>query len=190
MGGLLALAKDECHAAPVHLLGPDGSYNTWYLERYLPGIPVDLVCVAGRIQGVVSRDGLGLSDLPSHRFVNRQKGSGTRMLLDHLLREQGIAPETIRGYDRELTTHLAVALAVKAGEADCGVCVYSAAQALGLAFVPVGQERYELAIRREGMDDPRLEALIGAIRSPSFRDRLAAMGGYDTTLTGERRGVP
>lgn len=190
LAGLLALGRGECHAAPMHLLGPDGTYNTWYLERYLPGTAVDLVCVAGREQGVVSRDGLGFEDIPAHRFVNRQKGSGTRMLLDHLLKERGIRTETIRGYDRELTTHLAVALAVKAGEADCGICVYSAARALGLKFVPVGQERYELAIHRETIADPRIGALITAIRSPAFTDRLAAMGGYDTTLTGGQRGLP
>jgi putative molybdopterin biosynthesis protein len=138
----------------------------------------------------VSREGLGLEDLPSHRFVNRQKGSGTRMLLDHLLKERGIPPASIRGYEREMTTHLAVALAVKSGEADCGICVYSAAKALGLAFVPIGQERYELAIRRDQMPDARIRALIDAIRSPSFRERLAAMGGYDTALTGVQRGLP
>ncbi|MDD1651412.1 MAG: molybdopterin biosynthesis protein [Methanomicrobiales archaeon] len=190
LAGLLALSRGECHAAPTHLLGPDGSYNTWYLERYLPGTAVDLVCVAGREQGVVSRDGLTLDDLPSHRFVNRQKGSGTRMLLDYLLAERGISPASLRGYDREMTTHLAVALAVKSGEADCGICVYSAAKALGLAFVPVGQERYELAIRREQMTDPRIQALVTALGSPAFRDRLTAMGGYDTTLTGVQRGQP
>jgi len=190
LAGLLALSRGECHAAPTHLLGPDGSYNTWYLERYLPGIAVDLVCVAGREQGVVSRDGLGLGDLPSHRFVNRQKGSGTRMLVDHLLKEKGISPASIRGYDREMTTHLAVALAVKSGEADCGICVYSAAKALDLAFVPVGQERYELAIRREQLPDARIRALVAALRSPAFRERLTAMGGYDTTLTGVQRGLP
>ncbi|MDD1660066.1 MAG: molybdopterin biosynthesis protein [Methanomicrobiales archaeon] len=190
LAGLLALGRGECHAAPMHLLGPDGTYNTWYLDRYLPGTDVDLVCVAGREQGVVSRDGLDLADIPSHRFVNRQKGSGTRMLLDHLLAEKGISPASLPGYDRELTTHLAVALAVKSGEADCGICVYSAAKALGLAFVPVGQERYELAVRREHMADARVRALVGAIRSPAFRDRLAAMGGYDTALTGVQRGSP
>jgi putative molybdopterin biosynthesis protein len=190
LAGLLALGRGECHAAPTHLLGPDGGYNTWYLERYLPGIAVDLVCLAGREQGVVSRDGLGLDDIPSHRFVNRQQGSGTRMLLDHLLAEKGISPASIPGYDREMTTHLAVALAVKSGEADCGICVYSAAKALGLAFVPIGQERYELAIRREHMPDPRIAALVAAIRSPAFRDRLTAMGGYDTALTGVQRGLP
>ena len=190
LAGLLALGRGECHAAPTHLLGPDGSYNTWYLERYLPGIAVDLVCLAGREQGVVSRDGLDLDDIPSHRFVNRQQGSGTRMLLDHLLAEKGISPASIPGYDREMTTHLAVALAVKSGEADCGICVYSAAKALGLAFVPIGQERYELAIRREHMPDPRIAGLVAAIRSQAFRDRLTAMGGYDTALTGVQRGLP
>ena len=189
MGGILALAKYECHAAPTHLLAPDGSYNTEYLEKYLPGIKVDLVCVAGRQQGIVSRDGLALRDLRNHTFINRQRGSGTRMLLDYELARAGIDPGSIRGYEREATTHIAVALAVKSGEADAGMCVYSAARALDLPFVPVAQERYELAIRREHVADPRVAALVRAIGSGEFREILTRLGGYDTTETGSARSV-
>jgi len=189
MGGIIALIKDECHAAPTHLLSEDGTYNTEYLQKYLPGTAVDLICVAGRQQGVVSREGLSLADLPGRAFINRQKGSGTRMLLDYQLKSAGINPSAIPGYEREVTTHIAVALAVKSGEADAGLCVYSAAKALGLPFVPVAQERYELAIRREHADDPRVRALIGAIRSPAFKTILARLGGYDTTETGILRTV-
>ncbi len=187
MGGILALRKDECHAAPTHLLADDGSYNVPYLEKFLPGIDVDLVCIAERQQGVVSQDGLSFEDLPGHTFINRQKGSGTRMLLDHELKKAGIDPTMIPGYEREVTTHIAVALAVKSGEADAGMCVYSAAKALGLPFVPVAQERYELALRREHAGDPRLVALIEAIRSPAFKKILERLGGYDTTETGTIR---
>jgi putative molybdopterin biosynthesis protein len=187
MGGILALRKDECHAAPTHLLADDGSYNTRYLRKYLPDTNVDLLCVAGRQQGIVSREGLALADLPGRSFINRQKGSGTRMLLDHELKKAGIDPSTIPGYEREVTTHIAVALAVKSSEADAGMCVYSAAKALGLPFVPVADERYELAFRREHADDPRLAALIEAIRSPGFRDILARLGGYETAETGQLR---
>ncbi|NYT06774.1 MAG: molybdopterin biosynthesis protein, partial [Methanomicrobiales archaeon] len=148
MGGILALKRESCHASPMHLLSPDdGEYNIPYLQKYLPGEEVTLVCIAEREQGIVSRDRLSLADLPGHSFVNRQKGSGTRLLLDYRLREMGVAPDSIPGYDRELTTHIGVALAVKTGEAEAGMCVYSAAQALGLPFVPVGTERYELAFR-------------------------------------------
>jgi putative molybdopterin biosynthesis protein len=189
MGGILALKKDECHAAPTHLLADDGSYNTVYLRKYLPGTDIDLLCVAGRQQGIVSRDGIGLSDIPGRTFINRQNGSGTRILLDYELKKTGIDPSSIPGYEREVTTHIAVALAVKSGEADAGMCVYSAAKALGLPFVPVAQERYEIAIRREYLDDPRLIALVEAIRSREFRAVLDRLGGYDTTETGLQRTV-
>ncbi len=189
MGGILALKKDECHAAPTHLLSPDGSYNTEYLKKYLPGAEIDLVCVAGRQQGIVSRDGITFHDLPKHSFINRQRGSGTRMLLDFELAKAKIDPAAIQGYDREATTHIAVALAVKSGEADAGMCVYSAARALDLPFVAVAQERYELAIRREHAGDPRVSALVLAIGSAGFREILNRLGGYDTTGTGSTRRV-
>jgi putative molybdopterin biosynthesis protein len=189
MGGILALKKDECHAAPTHLLADDGSYNTPFLEKYLPGTDVDLICIAQRQQGIVSREGLGFKDIPGHQFINRQKGSGTRMLLDYELKKAGISRATIPGYEREVTTHIAVALAVKSGEADAGMCVYSAAKALGLPFVPVAQERYELAFRREHAEDRRLKNLITAIRSPAFRDTLVRLGGYETAETGQLRTV-
>ena len=189
MGGILALKKDECHAAPTHLLSDDGSYNTEYIRKFLPGIEVVLVSVAGRLQGVVSREGLKFSDLPDHTFINRQKGSGTRMLLDHELKKAGIASVAIKGYDREATTHTAVALAVKSGEADAGICVYSAAKALSLAFVPIAQEQYEIAIRKENIRDPRVAALITAVGSDEFKEILLQLGGYDTRIAGAQRTV-
>nr|WP_321351095.1 molybdopterin biosynthesis protein [uncultured Methanoregula sp.] len=189
MGGILALKKDDCHAAPTHLLAEDGSYNTAFLQKYLPQTKIDLICVAGRQQGVVSRTGLALAELPGRAFVNRQRGSGTRMLLDFELKKAGIDPGSIPGYEREVTTHIAVALAVKSGEAEAGLCVYSAAKALNLPFVPVSQERYEIAIRHEHAGDPRVRALIRAIRSARFREILKNLGGYDTTETGTLREV-
>ncbi len=190
MGGLIALKRNDCHAAPIHLLAPNGDYNIPFLEKYMPREEISLVCVAGREQGIVSREGLSIEDLPERSFINRQKGSGTRMLLDHELQLRGIPKDDILGYDREATTHIGVALAVKTGEADAGLCVYSAAQALGLPFVPVAQERYEIAIRREHMEDPRIQALVGAIRSPGFKEVLKKLGGYDDSITGVLRQVP
>lgn len=184
MGGILALRKNECHGAPTHLLSDDGTYNTEYCRKYLPGTGTNLLCIAERQQGVVSRDGLSFKDLPGRQFINRQKGSGTRMLLDHELKKAGIDPALIPGYEREVTTHIAVALAVKSGEADAGLCVYSAAKALGLPFVPVASERYELAFRQENADDPRLATLIEAVRSPAFAEILSRLGGYVTKDTG------
>ncbi len=190
MGGVLPIKRPDCHAAPMHLLSPDGEYNIPFIRRYLPGGEITLITVADREQGVVSREGLSLEDLPGHSFVNRQKGSGTRILLDYELQKRGIDPQTIPGYDREVTTHTAVAVAVRSGEVDAGMCVYSAAKAYGLAFMPVASERYELAVRRENLEDPRITALLDAVRSERFRGILNALGGYDTRLTGTLRQVP
>ena len=190
MGGIIALMNDECHAAPMHLLAKDGSFNIPYLEKHMPGKAIVLVCVAERQQGVISREGLGFDDLTHHIYVNRQKGAGTRILLDFELQKRGIDPLDIRGYDREVTTHLAVALAVKSGEADAGIGVFSAAQALHLRFVPVATERYELAIRASHMADPRVKALVETINSPDFKAVLEQLGGYDTKETGVQRTLP
>jgi molybdenum cofactor synthesis domain-containing protein len=190
MGGLLALKKRVCHGAPIHLLADDGTYNTPYLARYLPGEELVLLCLAGREQGIISRGSLAIGDLPGARFANRQKGSGTRILLDHLLKEKGISPAYIPGYDRELTTHLAVALAVKTGEADAGLGVYSAAKAFGLSFTPVAREPYELVFPAETWEDPRVQALASAVTSPPFREALEGLGGYDLGMSGRLRRVP
>lgn len=191
MGGLIALKKGECHAAPMHLLAPDGSYNTGYLSRYMPGEELVLLGVAGRQQGVVSAEGMDLSDLPGHWFANRQRGSGTRMLLDHLLEKERIDPADIPGFDREYTTHLAVALAVKTGEAEAGICVYSAAHALDLPFVPIGTERYELVMKREVLEaDDRVGELCRIVSSEEFKTVLERLGGYDTDITGVLRALP
>jgi len=190
MGGILALKKNECHAAPVHLLAENGDYNIPFLKKYLPGEDLVLLCVAERQQGIISKTGIGFDEIPAHRFINRQRGSGTRMLLDHELKLRGISPAVVRGYEREVTTHLAVALAVKSGEADAGLCVYSAAKALGLRFIPVASERYEIALRSGHLDDPRVSALCDTIVSPAFREILDRLGGYDTQETGVRRVLP
>jgi putative molybdopterin biosynthesis protein len=174
----------------MHLLADDGDYNIPYLHKYLPGEEVVLICVTERQQGIVSKDGIGFDALSNHTFVNRQRGSGTRMLLDHLLRKDRIDPSEIRGYEREVTTHLAVALAVKSGEADAGMCVYSAAKALGLRFIQVASERYEIAIRSEHLEDPRVSELCDTLVSPAFKESLDRLGGYDTRETGVRRELP
>jgi putative molybdopterin biosynthesis protein len=174
----------------MHLLAPDGSYNIPYLEKYLPGEELILLCIAEREQGVISREGLHLHDLVGGpRFVNRQKGSGTRMLLDHLLAKEGIDPASISGYNREVTTHLAVALAVKNGEADAGIGVYSAAKAYDLAFSSLGTERYEVVTRRDRCEDRRMRLLFRTVASGEFRKVLRDLGGYDVTETGVKRTV-
>jgi putative molybdopterin biosynthesis protein len=190
MGGLMALKKGDCHAAPMHLLCDSGDYNTCYLEKYLPREDLVILTVAGREQGIVSKDGTGIDGLKGRQFINRQKGSGTRILLDYELKKRGIDPASIPGYDREVTTHSAVGLAVKTGEADAGMCVYSAAKTLGLKFVPVGNERYEIVVRKEHLSDPRVTALFETVSSPEFIGTLDRLGGYDTSETGHRRQLP
>jgi len=190
MGGIFALKKRECHVATMHLLAPDGSYNIYYLRKYLPNDKLALLCIAERQQGVVSMKEISFNEIPNYRFVNRQKGSGTRMLFDHHLQLQGIDPMSIHGYDRELTTHLAVALAVKTGEADAGICIYSAAKALGLSFIPLATEQYELVVHKEMLDDTRVQHLFDCVGSDKFKTILRDLGGYDTKKTGQYRFLP
>lgn len=189
IGGIVSLMNNECHAAPMHLLAKDGTYNGPFLVKYMPGQEIDLVCVAGREQGIISKDGIGFDELADGTFVNRQKGAGTRLLFDSELQKRGIDPMDIQGYTREVTTHLAVALAVKNGEADAGMGVYSAAKALSLRFVPVAQEQYEIALRAAHRNDSRVLALIETIKSPEFRAVLDRLGGYDTKNTGTLRTI-
>lgn len=185
MGGLRTIRQRDCHLAPMHLLSADGDYNREYLKKYLPDTEMILICVAEREQGVVSRDGLAFPDITSHSFINRQRGSGTRMLLDHLLAENGISPEAIEGYDREVTTHLGVCLSVLNGEADMGVAVYSAAHAYELSFTPIGTERYELVTTREIFEtDPRVRSIAETLGSEGFKEILNKLGGYRTAESG------
>jgi len=191
MGGILALKQGACHAAPMHLLGEDGEYNLSYLQRYLPDEQLSLICVAEREQGVISRDGIVFDDLPGVRIINRQRGSGTRVLFDHLLRERQIDASSITGYDHEATTHLAVALSVSAGECDAGIGVFSAAKALGLSFEPIGTERYEIVCPTEELEEnERVATLFRTIASERFKECLERLGGYRTDETGTIRTVP
>ena len=191
MGGVLSLKQDTCHVAPMHLLADDGTYNTRYLEKYLPGTPLTLICGAEREQGIIAPEPITFDELPGKRFINRQKGSGTRILFDHLLKEKGTDPATIEGYDHEATTHLAVALAVRSGEAEAGIGVYSAAKALGLAFTPIGTERYELVTRTTTYETmPEVRMLFDTVASDDFKETLHRLGGYRTEETGIIRRIP
>jgi len=188
MGGILTLKRGYCHLAPMHLLADDGDYNIPYLQKYFPQEELILICVAERVQGVVSRESLGFEAITTHRFINRQRGSGTRMLLDHILKQKGIDTDQINGYDREATTHLGVCLAVKTGDADLGMAVYSAAHSFSLSFIPVGLERYELVTTREMFEsDIRIRAIADLIKTPDFVNILTRLGGYETGKTGEIR---
>ncbi len=192
LGGLLALRRGECHMAGTHLLDEEtGTYNVPYLQRYLPNMDVVLVTLVYRQQGLMVRPGnpkniRAVEDLtrPDVTFVNRQKGAGTRVLLDLALREKGIDPALIKGYDREEYTHTQVAAAVKSGTADAGLGIMAAARALGLDFIPWREERYDLAIPAEHLDHPGVKAVLDIIRSDLFKERVAAMGGYDARDSG------
>lgn len=197
LGGLMAVRRGEAHLAGSHLLDEQtGDYNLSYVRRYVPGRRVVLVTLAHRQQGLMVAPGnprglQGIQDLARDdvAFVNRQRGAGTRILLDFLLRQEGLSARDIRGYDREEYTHTAVAAAVAGGTADAGLGILAAARALGLDFVPVTEERYELVIPAEHYEHQGVQRLLEVIRSPAFQDEVLAMGGYDIRETGRERWV-
>jgi len=192
LAGILSLRKGEAHFAGIHLLDPEtGDYNRFYLQRFIPGREIALMNLVYRTQVFIVPKGnpLNLKKLedltkPGVRFINRQGGSGTRVLLDYLLQKQGLSKEQILGYEREEFTHLAVAVAVASGAADVGLGIQSAAEALGLDYVLVGEERYDLAIPREFLEEPRMKAMIAVVRSKEFQEDVLALGGYDVRETG------
>lgn len=193
LGGLLALGRGDAHLAGSHLLDPlTGEYNISYIEKYLPGLPVVLMTFVEREQGLIIAPGnpksiAGLADLARGdvRYVNRQRGAGTRVLLDYHLEKLGIAPESVQGYAREEYTHLAVAVAVQSGAADCGLGIAAAARALELDFVPFEKERYDLVIPRVHFESDLLRPLLDLVSGPELRRVVAGLAGYDVTHMGE-----
>lgn len=193
LGGLLALDRGECHLAGCHLLDEEtGEYNTTWIRRHVTRVAVVQIHLAVRSQGLIVRPGesnrfANLAELAAKggMFINRQRGSGTRQLLDQMLRKQAIPPASIRGYDREAYTHLAVAAAVKSGAADAGLGVLAAARALDLDFIPLAGERYDLVIREDQLKTPGLAALLQVLHSHRFRERVSSLGGYNPQDMGE-----
>ncbi|MFQ5880892.1 MAG: molybdopterin biosynthesis protein [Candidatus Methylomirabilales bacterium] len=192
LAGLLALKRGEAHMAGSHLLDEEtGEYNLPYVERLLPGEKVVVLTLVHRDQGLILPKGnpkkiTTLQDLTREdlAFINRQKGAGTRMLLDYKLKELEIDPMTITGYEREEFTHLAVAAAVKGGVADVGLGILAAARALDLEFVPLLKERYDLMIPEAHYRSPLLKPLLDLINSEDFKKEVEALGGYDLSETG------
>ena len=185
-GGLLALRRGEAHLAGIHLLDEaSGTYNVPAVAKnFQPG---EVVLVEGvyRQQGLMVAAGnplqlSGLADLarPGIRYVNRQKGAGTRLLLDYQLRLLGLAPDQIAGYTREELTHTAVAAQIRSGSADAGLGILAAARIFGLDFIPVAEERYDFLILASAFETPAVQHFLAILRSPSFRDRLERLGGY------------
>ncbi len=193
LGGLIALQRGEAHLSGSHLLDEEsGEYNVTYVRRYLAGRPILLVNLAYREQGLIVPRGNpkrigGLEDLlrPDVQFVNRQKGAGTRVLLDYRLKQMGVDPLQINGYTREEFTHLMVAASVAGGTADTGLGILAAARALRLDFVPLLKERYDLVVPREHYESELLRPLLEIVRGPDFRRQVEALGGYDTSQMGE-----
>jgi putative molybdopterin biosynthesis protein len=194
MGGLIAVRDGLCHLAGSHLLDPDsGEYTLPYLDRLLPGRATAVIRLVHREQGLLVAPGNpldlhGVADLarPGLRYVNRQRGAGTRVLLDFELAREGIDPAKISGYTREEPTHLAVAAAIVAGRADCGMGIRAAARAFELDFVPVTSEPYDLVLESDSVESPLLEPLWRLLESPDFRASVEQLGGYDTREMGRR----
>lgn len=190
MGGLMALRREEAHLAPVHMLDEvTGSYNVPYIKKMFRQ-PMALIKGVGRVQGIMVKKGnpLGIhavEDLKGIRFVNRQRGAGTRMLFDFKLKELGIASEEINGYDREAATHMAVAALVGSESADAGMGIRSAALAMNLDFIPVGEEEYDFAIPQEYLTLSHVQAFIEILKSEEFHQKLEELGGYTWERAGE-----
>ena len=195
MGGIMAVKRGETHIAGVHLLNEaDGVYNTAFIRKYFPQGGVRLVECVGRTQGLMLQKGnpkniQGISDLtqPGVRYVNRQKGSGTRILIDYLCRKGGIAADSIYGYDREEFTHTSVAAQIASDTADAGMGIFSAAKLYDLDFLPICMEQYDLLIPDEAWDTELVQRLIGILKSDAFWKRLEALGGYELHHPGEVR---
>jgi len=193
LGGLIALKKGTCHIAGSHLLDAEtGQYNISYIKRYLKGVRISLFHLVLRDQGLIVAKGnpkgiKGVEDLAGSDivFVNRQAGSGTRVLFDYNLGQLGIEPKAIKGYDHDEFTHMAVAVDVLSGAADCGMGIFAAARALDLDFVPMVREQYDLVIPSAMVELPNIKVVLDTIRSRHFRERVAALGGYDPSKSGE-----
>lgn len=193
MGGIMALKRGETHIAPIHLLDTNtGEYNISYAKRYLPNKKLALIKGVKRIQGFMvpkgnPKDIKDFKDLTRKDiiFVNRQRGAGTRILVDYQLEKFGINGDEIVGYDREMTTHMAVAAAITSGTADVGVGVYSAAKAMDLDFIPIGEEHYDFLILVEYLENELTNAFLEVIRFQDFKEELLTMGGYGVEGIGD-----
>ncbi|MEW6162089.1 MAG: molybdopterin biosynthesis protein [Nitrospirota bacterium] len=194
VGGLMALKKGEAHLAGTHLLdGETGDYNVPFIKRLLSDKRIILVNLVYREQGLLVLKGnpksiKGFEDLTRDDvvFVNRQSGAGTRLLTDKCLRKLGINPKDVKGYEREEYTHMGVASAVLTGIADTGLAILASARALGLDFIPVAKERYDLAIPHEFFKTEMLQYLLKIIKEDAeFREMVIGLGGYDISDMGE-----
>ncbi len=193
MGGIMALRRGEAHAAGCHLLDTNtGEYNKSFIKKYFPKGGVRLVRCVGRQQGLMLSAGnpkniQKFSDIAKSgvRYVNRQKGSGTRILVDYLCSKENIDVSKIYGYDREELTHTSVAAQIVSGSADAGMGIYSAAQLYGLDFIPICIEEYDLLIPEASWGTPMVQQMLATLKSKAFQEKLLRMGGYTVENPGE-----
>ena len=194
LSGLVALRDGLCHLAGTHLLdAKTGAYNLPFVARLLEDEAVSVIRLAHRDQGLIVARGnpLGIESLDdiartSARFVNRQRGAGTRVLLDYLLAERGIKPDALLGYEREEYSHLSVAATIAAGRADCGLGILAAGLAFELDFVRLSSEPFDLVLRNESLDDRILEPLLELLDDDSFKATVSQLGGYNVSEMGRR----
>lgn len=192
MGGIMALRRKETHFSGIHLLDYDtGEYNITYLEKYLPNEKWLLINLVKRQQGLIVKKGnplgiVGLHDLVGDkvRFINRQRGAGTRILLDYLLQREGIPAAAINGYNREEYTHLAVAASVKNDACDVGMGIYASALAMDLDFIPITEEQYDICILVDYISPQQIDFLKKVIAGDEFKQKVCRAGGYNLDLSG------
>lgn len=193
MGGIMSLRRKETHISPIHLLDENiGKYNVPFIEKYLKNMDIAILKGVKRIQGFMvnksnSKNISNFKDIANNDiiFVNRQKGAGTRLLTDFMLKKNEISSNNIIGYEREMTTHMAVAAAVASGSADVGVGVYSAAKAMGLDFIPISEEEYDFAIPAEYLNDDKIQLFIEILKNKEFQTEIEKLGGYKFDQAGE-----
>ncbi len=193
LDGLVALRQGLCQVAGCHLYDvPSQEYNLPYLRHFFPDQPVELFALAYRQQGLMLAPGnpkhvTGLADLvrPELTFINRNRGSGTRLWLDEALARMGLPCAQVHGYGVEAATHTEVAQAVIQRRADLGLGIQASAQAFGLDFIPLFQERFDLALRQETADEPGVARLFDALFSGGFRQQMSQLPGYEISCSGQ-----
>ena len=193
MGGIMAVRRGEAHAAGCHLLDTaTGEYNLAFIRKYFPKGGVRLIRCVGRQQGMMVAKGNPLNlekfaDISKEgvRYVNRQKGSGTRILTDYLCKQENLNTDAIYGYDREELTHTSVAVQIASGSADAGMGIYSAAKLYDLDFIPICIEEYDLIIPDHAWETPQVQQMIATMKTESFREKILALDGYTVENPGE-----
>jgi putative molybdopterin biosynthesis protein len=193
LAGLIALQNGNCHIAASHLLDPEtGEYNSSFIKKHFPEMKIVALNLAHREQGLIVKKGnpLGINTLKQLAnkkvaYINRQEGSGTRVLLDYRLNENGIDTADIPGYSRIAYTHMEVALEIFSGSANAGLGIFAVARQLDLDFIPLATERFDLIIPAENYTSKAIKALRGVLGSDEFKSNMAQLGGYDTRDTGK-----